>query len=135
MRTRLFAVAATASVLAAVVPLLAHHSLSAEFDTNRRITLKGPVTKMEWINPHVWLHMDVKDADGKVVSWMVEAGSPNSLIRRGLTKNVLPNGTEVVVQAYLSKTKPDSVAHGTTVLTPNGKELYLGASSDADPEK
>lgn len=133
-RTKLIAAVATFGLLAAV-PAIAHHSLASEFDTNQRVTLRGSLTKLEWVNPHVWLHLDVKGPDGKVVSWLIEGGAPNSLIRRGVFKNTLPFGADIVVQAYRSRMKPDSVGHGFAVMTPDGKELYLGASSDAEPDK
>ena len=85
MRTPLFVAAAALVVLAAGAPLAAHHSFAAEFDGSKPVTLKGTVTKMEWTNPHAWLHVDVKGPDGKVVSWMVEGDSPNILLRRGFT--------------------------------------------------
>src|SRR6516164_4757000 len=89
-------------------PLLAHHAFSAEFDANQPVTLKGAVTKEEWINPHSWLYIDVKDqTTGKVVSWKVEMGAPNQLLRRGWNKNSLPAGTEVVVEGYRAKNGSD----------------------------
>src|SRR3954462_2966067 len=87
-------------LLAAAVPVVAHHAFSAEFDANRPLKLRGTVTKMEWINPHAWIHMDVKGPDGKVTSWMIEAGTPNTLLRRGFTKNSLAVGTEILVDGY-----------------------------------
>ena len=97
MRTRLFIAAAGLVVLAAGAPLVAHHAFAAEFDGSKPVTLKGTVTKMEWINPHAWLHVDVKGPDGKMVSWMVEGGAPNALLRRGWNRNSVVAGTTVVV--------------------------------------
>ena len=92
MRRKLFSVVAGAAlvVTAAAVPVLAHHSFAAEFDAKRPVKLRGTVTKMEWINPHSWIHIDVKTADGKTEKWMVEGGAPNALLRRGWNKNSLP---------------------------------------------
>jgi hypothetical protein len=94
----LFIASASLVVLAAGAPLVAHHSFAGEFDGSKPVTLKGTVTKMDWINPHAWLHMDVKGPDGKVISWMVEGGAPNALLRRGWNKNSVPPGTAVIVK-------------------------------------
>src|ERR1044071_8432058 len=89
MRTKLSVLIASAALLAAAVPVLAHHAFSAEFDAKRPVKLQGTVTKMEWINPHAWIHIDVKKPNGTVEQWMIEGGTPNTLIRRGFTKNSL----------------------------------------------
>src|SRR5207237_8722584 len=89
--------------LLATVPVDAHHAFSAEFDAKRPVKLRGTVTKMEWINPHSWIHIDVKDAKGKVESWMVEGGAPNALLRRGFTKDSLAVGTEILGEGYQAK--------------------------------
>ena len=93
MRKLLFTMAAASLVLAAAAPVLAHHAFAAEFDAATPVTLRGTVTKMEWINPHSWIYIDVKEPDGKVTSWMIEAGAPNALLRRGFNKDSLPPGT------------------------------------------
>jgi hypothetical protein len=90
--------------------------------------LKGTVTEMEWINPHAWIHMDVKGPDGKVASWMVETGSPNILLRRGFTKKSLEAGAEIVVQGYMAKEGENKI-NGGTVTFPDGKRLFLGGSN------
>src|SRR5438105_15245959 len=105
MRTKIFSVVAAAAlaVTAAAVPALAHHSFAAEFDAKKPVKLQGTVTKMEWINPHAWIHIDVKKPDGTVEQWMVEGGTPNTLLRRGFTKNSLQPGTVILVDGYQAK--------------------------------
>ena len=119
--------AATALLLAAV-QLSAHHAFAAEFDINKPVTLQGVVTEMEWINPHAWIHIDVKGADGRITSWMVEGGSPNILLRRGFTKKSLEKGTEVIVEGYQAKNGENS-ANGANITFKDGKRLFLGGSS------
>ena len=126
MRTLLFIAAAGLAVVAAGAPLAAHHSFAAEFDGSKPVTLKGTVTKMEWTNPHAWLHVDVKGPDGKVVSWMVEGGAPNALLRRGWNRNSVPQGTAVVVQGFRAR-DGSTRASGGTVTLPDGKKLFIGS--------
>ena len=112
---------------------LAHHAFAAEFDINKPVKLQGKVQKMEWINPHAWIHVDVASPDGKVVTWMVEGGSPNILLRRGFTKESLLPGTEVTVEGYRAK-NGENRANGSNITFVNGKRLFLGGSNPDDPE-
>lgn len=114
------------------VPLWGHHAFSAEFDSTRPIELNGTVVKMEWVNPHTWIHMDVKKSDGSAERWMIEGGPPNSLIRRGFTKNSLLPGTEISVEGYQAIDRSKK-ANGRDVTFPNGRKLFLGSSGTGAP--
>ena len=131
-RNRLAAGIAASALVLAVSPALAHHSFSAEFDSNKPIQLKGAVVKVEWINPHTWIHIDVKQPDGSVERWMIEGGTPNTLLRRGLTRESLPAGTEIVVDGYRAKNGSNR-ANGRDVTFPDGKKLFLGSSGTGAP--
>ena len=117
-------------------PALPHHAFAAEFDINRPIKLRGTVTKMDWINPHSWIHIDVKDPDGKVTSWMIEGGSPNVLLRMGFTKDALPAGSEIVLEGFQAKDGSNRGV-GKTLSFADGRKLFLGSSApgaNGEPE-
>ena len=130
MSSKLFLVAAIAGCLLSVAaaPAFAHHAFAAEFDSNKPVKLRGTVTKMEWINPHAWIHIDVKKTDGTVEAWMIEAGTPNTLLRRGFTKDSLKAGTEVLVDGYQSK-DGSLRANGRNLTLPDGQTLFLGSGT------
>jgi hypothetical protein len=125
-------IAGLAGLILAVAPAWAHHAFAAEFDAKKPVHLEGVVSKVELINPHSWIHVDVKDADGKVSTWMVEAGSPNVLLRRGFTKATIPTGTPVVVEGYQSK-DGSMRANGRDISLPNGQKLFLGSQGTGAP--
>ena len=114
------------------VPLTAHHSFAAEFDANKMVKFEGTLTRMEWINPHVWLHMDVKMPDGTLENWAFEAGTPNNLFRRGFTKASLTAGTKIVVDGYQAK-DGSKRANGRNLTFTDGKTLFLGSSGTGAP--
>jgi hypothetical protein len=121
-------------LLLTVRPLSAHHAFAAEFDSKKPIKIRGTVAKMEWINPHAWIHVDVKKADGTVEEWMIETGTPNTLLRRGFTKDSLKVGTEVIVDGYQSK-DGSLRANGRDITLPNGQTLFLGSSAPDAPDR
>jgi hypothetical protein len=113
---------------AAAVPALGHHAFAAEFDEKKPIKLQGQVTKMEWINPHSWIHIEVKDGQGKVTQWMIEGGSPNIMLRRGFTKNSLLPGTTIIVEGFMAKNGLNR-ANGNSITFSDGRKLFVGGSS------
>ena len=135
-RNGLIAVSAL-GLLACLTPRLsAHHSFAAEFDGTKKVVLKGTITKIERVNPHGWIYVDVKDADGKVSSWAIETGSPNALAQRGVKRDSLPIGLEVIVEGFRAK-DGSNTASGSTIKLPNGQDLSLapaGGSPDAGPQ-
>ena len=123
----LVAAAAGVLMLMAAVPVWAHHSFAAEYDIDKPVKLQGTVKKVEWINPHCWITIDVKKPDGKVETWEIEAGAPNAMFRRGFSRDSLPLGTEIVVTGYLAKNGLPRV-NGRDLTLPNGQKLFMATS-------
>jgi hypothetical protein len=132
MKTTLAVLVAGAGMIAGAIPAWAHHAFAAEFDAKKPVHLEGTVTQVELINPHAWIHVDVKGPDGAVTNWMVEAGSPNVLLRRGFTKQSVAVGTPVVVEGYQSKDGSNR-ANGRDITLPNGQKLFLGSQGTGAP--
>jgi len=129
---RRFAVIATLSSLPSA-NTSAHHAFGAEFDPNRPILLRGPVVKVEWVNPHAWIHLEVSEEDGSTTSWMVEGGTPNTLLRRGLNKKSLLPGTQIVVDGYQSKDRSNR-ANGRDITFTDGSKIFMGSSGTGAPQ-
>ena len=131
MRIRRAVVVVGAGLLLASVPVVAHHAFSAEFDINKPFVIRGTLTKWEMINPHSWFHIDVKDQTGSVVPWMIEGGSPNQLIKQGVTKNTLAVGTELVIEGYQAKDATNKGV-GRNLVLANGRRLFIGGTEEKE---
>jgi hypothetical protein len=132
MRRHLLVGLAAVSLTLAAAPLYAHHAFSSEFDADKPLELSGTVSKMEWVNPHAWIHIEVKKPDGKVEEWMIEGGTPNTLMRRGVSRDTLKIGTEVKISGYQAKDGSNR-ANGRDITYPDGRKLFLGSTGTGAP--
>jgi hypothetical protein len=132
MRHSIAAFLAALGAIAAAAPASAHHAFAAEFDATKPIKLRGIVAKMEWINPHTWIHIDVKAPNGTIERWMIEGGPPNALFRRGFTRDSLPNGIEILVEGFRAK-DGSLKGNGRDLMFPDGRRLFLGSSGTGAP--
>ena len=133
MRTTLSLVAAGCLMAAATVPLAGHHAFGAEFDPNAPVRLQGKIVRLEWVNPHTWIHVEVAKDDGSTEVWMVEGGTPNVLLRRGLRRDCLTPGTEIVVDGYQAKDHSLTRANGRDITFTDGTKIFLGSSGTGAP--
>ncbi len=124
----------SAGLLMAAVPVFAHHSFSAEFDVKQPVTLKGTVTKVEWTNPHVWIYLDVTDAQGSVQHWQCENGAPNALSRMGWTRHSLNVGDQVTIEGFRAK-NDERTANARQIILPDGRKVFSGSAEDGGPGK
>ena len=131
MRIQQAIVAAGVGLLLMTGTARAHHAFSSEFDINKPLTLKGTLVKWEMINPHSWFHLEVKQPDGTTVEWMIEGGSPNTLIRQGVTKNSIQVGMELAIEGYQAKDATNK-AVGRNFILPDGKRLFVGSTATPD---
>jgi len=131
---KILGIVAGGLLAAAALPVLAHHSFAAEFDANKPVKLEGVVTKMEWINPHSWIHMDVKLPSGETQQWMIEGGAPNALLRRGWNRNSLPAGSKIAVQGFQAK-DGSFRANGRDITFADGTKLFVGSSGTGAPDE
>jgi Family of unknown function (DUF6152) len=132
MKTKLV-VSMAGLLLSAALPMLAHHSFAAEFDDSKKVMLKGPVVKVEWQNPHIWLYVDAKDESGKTVRWQCEGGPPNTLTRNGWTKDALKEGDEVTIDGRRAK-DGSNTCNARSVVLPNGHMVFAGSAEDGGPK-
>jgi len=122
------------AALAVVRPAAAHHAFGSEFDANAPVLLKGKIVKFEWVNPHTWIHVEVTKDDGTKEVWMVEGGSPNTLLRRGANKTTFPVGTDIVVDGYQAQDHSEKRANARNVTFPDGRKLFLGSTGTGAPD-
>jgi len=134
MRTKLAAILLAVGLLEGSQRAGAHHAFSAEFDANKPVKLQGTVTRMDWVNPHAWIYIDVRKGDGTVEKWMIEGGTPNAMFRRGFTKDSLKAGTEIVVDGYQAK-NGTLRANGRDLRLPDGRTLFVGSSGTGAPDE
>jgi hypothetical protein len=127
MKVTLGIALAGAGLLMAALPVMAHHSFAAEFDANKRVNLTGTVTKVEWLNPHIWIYLDAKDESGKITKWQCEGGAPNSLVRNGWTREALKAGDEVTISGSLAKDATNT-CNASTVKLPDGRRVFAASS-------
>ena len=128
MKKQALGLMSTVGIFLGAAPLAAHHSFAAEFDIEKPIELRGTLTRMDWVNPHGWLYIDVENSDGSVTNWAIEAGGATQLLRRGVRKTDFPTGTKVIVNGFLAR-NGEPVVNGRSVITPDGRNFFLGSDA------